>query len=220
MVKKCIICNDNFDAKGSGKCCSYKCSVTNNKSWFKKNHRNKYKKRTHTKKCVVCENLYKGHGNSTTCSSECFKRNKKKYLKKYYKNNKKKWTYIYNPEQCKARYNYKIKNDIGFKLNLKMGNSIRKYLKSKGVSKNKKHWESLVGYSKEELKSHLEKLFTEGMTWKNHGDWHIDHVKPKSLFNITSNDCQEFKMCWRLENLQPLWAKDNLSKGVKYETPT
>lgn len=63
---------------------------------------------------------------------------------------------------------------------------------------------------------HLEKQFTEGMTWDNYGEWHVDHKKPMALFQFTSTDDEGFKECWKLENLQPLWGSDNLSKGTRY----
>ena len=73
----------------------------------------------------------------------------------------------------------------------------------------------ILGYTLDELKSHIESQFTDGMTWDNYGNWHIDHIIAKSFFVFNSIDDVEFKMCWRLENLQPLWAKDNMSKGNK-----
>ena len=65
--------------------------------------------------------------------------------------------------------------------------------------------------------SHIESQFKEGMSWKNHGihGWHIDHIRPISSFNFESCNDPEFKECWALENLQPLWAKENLSKSNK-----
>ena len=54
------------------------------------------------------------------------------------------------------------------------------------------------------------------MTWYNHGDWHVDHVIPLSFFKYDSTDDVEFKFCWSLENLQPLWAEDNISKSDKF----
>jgi hypothetical protein len=79
------------------------------------------------------------------------------------------------------------------------------------------HWEDLVDYTLDELKDHIENLFQPGMFWDNYGryGWHIDHKIPVSLFNIDSYDCKDFKKCWALENLQPLWARDNLKKGNK-----
>jgi hypothetical protein len=78
-------------------------------------------------------------------------------------------------------------------------------------------WRKLVPYSCEELKSHLESQFRDGMNWDNYGLWHIDHVKPISSFDITSYMCNDFKQCWSLENLQPLWAYENLRKGNKWQ---
>jgi len=76
-------------------------------------------------------------------------------------------------------------------------------------------WSKLVNYTLDELRKHLESLFQEGMTWDNYGKWHIDHVIPISSFNITSDSCEDFKECWKLSNLQPLWAIDNLKKSNK-----
>ena len=76
-------------------------------------------------------------------------------------------------------------------------------------------WESLVGYTLEHLKKHLEELFIEGMTWDNMGQWHIDHEIPISAFNFTKSEHIDFKKCWALSNLQPMWAFDNYSKRDK-----
>ena len=99
------------------------------------------------------------------------------------------------------------------KLNASMGSGIYYALKN---NKAGRHWETLVGYTTSELISHIENLFQAGMTWENMGQWHIDHVKPKSLFNYNMPEDNEFKECWSLENLQPLWEKDNLKKGSKF----
>jgi hypothetical protein len=71
---------------------------------------------------------------------------------------------------------------------------------------------SLIGYTLEELKNHLENQFKEGMSWENYGEWNIDHIIPISAFDITSAEDIDFKRCWDLSNLQPLWARDNFSK--------
>ncbi len=82
-------------------------------------------------------------------------------------------------------------------------------------TKNGRRWEVLVGYTLNQLKTHIEELFVGGMNWSNYGEWHIDHIIPVSFFKFRTTDDVEFKMCWRLKNLQPLWAKDNLRKGNK-----
>ena len=52
------------------------------------------------------------------------------------------------------------------------------------------------------------------MTWDNYGEWHVDHIRPIS--NFTLIDDPEFKECWALSNLQPLWSIDNFSKSPRY----
>lgn len=66
----------------------------------------------------------------------------------------------------------------------------------------------------QELKNHLEKQFKKGMSWDNHGEWHIDHIIPCASFDLTKKS--EQKKCFHYTNLQPLWAFENLSKGAKY----
>ena len=53
------------------------------------------------------------------------------------------------------------------------------------------------------------------MNWSNMNQWHIDHIRPISSFNL--NDPTQQKKCFHFSNLQPLWAKDNLKKGSKFE---
>jgi hypothetical protein len=73
---------------------------------------------------------------------------------------------------------------------------------------------SRLNYSLESLIAHLESKFTDGMSWENYGKWHVDHIKPCALFDMTKPE--DFQQCWSLSNLQPLWALDNYKKGVKY----
>ena len=56
------------------------------------------------------------------------------------------------------------------------------------------------------------------MNWENYGSyWHIDHIKPKSLFIFESLEDEEFKQCWSLNNLRPLEAKENIRKGNRFK---
>lgn len=68
---------------------------------------------------------------------------------------------------------------------------------------------ALLGAEIPTVKEHLEKQFTDGMTWQNHGDWHIDHIIP--LASAKSQEEME-KLC-QYTNLQPLWKQDNLRKS-------
>jgi hypothetical protein len=92
--------------------------------------------------------------------------------------------------------------------------SINQKLKAKGGTKTSSILKALP-YSIEELKIHLESKFESGMNWENYGDWHIDHIKPDNSFNYDNMEDNQFKECWSLNNLQPLWATDNWSKSKK-----
>jgi len=85
--------------------------------------------------------------------------------------------------------------------------------------KRGRSWELLVGYNVDQLKQHLEKQFLPGMSWGNRGLWHIDHRIPVSAFNYKTPEDIDFKKCWALKNLQPLWATDNHVKHAKLDKP-
>ena len=71
----------------------------------------------------------------------------------------------------------------------------------------------LLGYSADDLKQHLSCLFTDGMSWENYGEWHIDHIRPLSDFQPDTLASE----CCSLNNLQPLWATTRTINGVVYE---
>lgn len=61
------------------------------------------------------------------------------------------------------------------------------------------------------LKEWLSSQFTDGMSWDNYGEWHIDHYIPQAFFK--DKDEKEWRICWNYRNLRPLWAKDNIDKA-------
>lgn len=104
----------------------------------------------------------------------------------------------------------------------RLNNSVRGEIsRSIKGNKNGRHWETLVGYTLEELMTHLEKNFVSGMSWDNHNQigWHIDHVIPLSAFNFSYPEDIDFRKAWALKNLRPMWAKDNLLKWTKLSKP-
>tara|TARA_X000000368_G_scaffold329442_1_gene266495 strand:- start:423 stop:1031 length:609 start_codon:yes stop_codon:yes gene_type:complete len=101
----------------------------------------------------------------------------------------------------------KRKNDPYVKIKEAMHRMLRRTLKRKTDRTS-----TLLGYSKTELKEHIESLFIDGMNWDNYGEWHIDHIRPISSFDIGTDP----KIINSLDNLQPLWWMDNLSKGDKW----
>ena len=169
-------------------------------------------------------------------SKEYYEKHKEKRLKKqkewYLKNKKKKDEYLkkwwsehkeWDRKRCRSE-NYLEKKrkrnrerritDLKFKLDRDMATIIGRALRGKKAGQK---WQKLVGYTIEDLIKHLEKQFDEKMNWNNHGlYWHIDHVKPKSLFHYEKPEDLEFKKCWALKNLQPLEKITNIRKGNKY----
>jgi hypothetical protein len=78
-------------------------------------------------------------------------------------------------------------------------------------------WEALLGYTIADLKRHLERQFTKGMSWDNAGQWHIDHILPLASFSFTATDDPEFRAAWAITNLRPFWAIPNMKKHAKRE---
>jgi len=81
-------------------------------------------------------------------------------------------------------------------------------------SKKSASTEEILGYSASEFRKHIESLFKHGMSWANHGKWHVDHIRPLSSFDLTTLD--GLRAANSLHNLQPLWAKKNLKKSAKW----
>lgn len=106
------------------------------------------------------------------------------------------------------------KSDPRFRLRKLIAHAIRQSLRT---GKGGRRWESVVGYGLDDLVQHIESQFQPGMTWENHGKhgWHIDHIHPIAAFEFESLDDPQFRECWALSNLQPLWAADNLRKGAR-----
>jgi hypothetical protein len=112
----------------------------------------------------------------------------------------------YNRKYTMQRYN----SDPIFALKLNQRTRIRAALKSTKSAKTNE----LLGCSFEELKIYIQSLFIEGMSWENMGKWHIDHIVPLAAFDLNSKENQ--MIAFNYQNLQPLWAIDNLKKGAKY----
>ena len=106
------------------------------------------------------------------------------------------------------------REDPKYRLGVRTRTAVYTCLKEANVAKYRRTFD-LLGYSIEKLMIHLEALFTVGMTWDNYGEWHVDHKIPMNSFQFESTDDIEFKECWKLSNLQPLWGPDNLTKGTK-----
>lgn len=123
------------------------------------------------------------------------------YAKQYRENNK---------EKRNEYEKHRKKTDKIFKLKHLVRNRISKFLKIKRFTKKHSTFE-LIGCTPKELKIYLEQKFTNGMSWDNQGEWHIDHKIP--LASAKSEE-ELYKLC-HFTNLQPMWAAENIKKGSK-----
>ncbi|WNA15579.1 hypothetical protein [Acinetobacter phage HFM1] len=88
--------------------------------------------------------------------------------------------------------------------------ALRCAFKKNGISDER--FESIFGFTKNDFIENMIGKLKDGMTRDDlyTGSVHIDHVIPCALFDLKDKD--QFKLCWSLDNLQPLWASDNLVK--------
>tara|TARA_R100000353_G_scaffold69116_1_gene53472 strand:- start:9704 stop:10321 length:618 start_codon:yes stop_codon:yes gene_type:complete len=119
-------------------------------------------------------------------------------------------------EQKRRYIARKRATDKNFLVQDRISCQVYQFLKRKNLHKTNSFWKS-VNYTPENLRESLESQFWYGMDWDNYGDWHIDHIKPKSKFKIEEYGDEQFHECWGLANMQPLWEEDNLIKGDYFE---
>jgi len=215
VKKNCVICDAEFDAPANHKTCGKECSKKRKYMLAQCPHRKARKnKQQHTRRqdpeVKAKERIYAIKNYSKT------KKMKAKYAREYNKipENRRK----INERRRKNRKgeHQRLMQDPKYRLKSRFYSTIRRCLKKYTIKESKtKTLKNL--YTIYELKIHLESLFTDGMSWDNIGEWHIDHIRPVSSFDFDSTDHPDFKKCWALDNLQPLWAKDNLSKGAKWD---
>jgi hypothetical protein len=208
-TKVCTICQEKLPATreyfhkskkgklGLRQCCieCRKKEYIENKSYHSKKNKEYYQKN----KTTILEQRIDYRNNNKKLITTMQQRWRSKNKQKILANN--------------AKYvKQKRKKDIHFKILLNIRSRI-----GNAIKQNKKTQKTIVllGCSMPELITHLEKKFTEGMSWKNHGrkGWHIDHIIPCSSFDLT--DTEQQKKCFHYTNLQPLWAEDNLRKSNK-----
>lgn len=133
-------------------------------------------------------------------NSEKISKNKKEYYeknKKYIQKRITKWSLD------------RRKKDPVYKLSFNLRSRTRTFFKTTKHAKPKTS--KLIGCTFLFAKEYIEKKFTEGMSWENHGEWHIDHIVPLSIAKTKE---EIIKLC-HYSNLQPLWAIDNMKKGNK-----
>lgn len=191
-------------------------------------------RRVSTYKCVQCEKelnnvWYHAH-------PEYYELNKNKRLKYQFKyrkfhkleiSSRKKKSYHENPMKYKTASNLWKKNNrrhcnnyynLWITKSSALNTKIAKYLRNRlrrAVFRNQKSGSAVqdLGCSITEFIKYLEFKFQLGMNWENYGQWHIDHIIPLIKFNLGKRE--EFLKACHYTNLQPLWAKENLVKGIQ-----
>ncbi len=171
--------------------------------------------------------------------SKDFAKNKRKnYMKKYYQENReilleRSKNYEKSDEQKKRDVQYALEwakknpNKVKYykygtaqkRIRTHVSKTFREKINKNGLG-TCEIMEKYLGYTLQEFYNHLESLFEEGMSWDNYGSgkgkWCIDHIIPESYFNYNSYEDYDFKKCWALDNLKPMWFEKNSSKGNKW----
>lgn len=134
-----------------------------------------------------------------------------------------------NPRLTRAEaFRIRYRLDSEFNTYQRMRRQLKKFLYNDGVTELIRYGlnnntestraEELLGYTIGELRMHIERQFTKGMNWNKFmkGEIHIDHIHPKASFDLS--DQEQWRICWSLPNLRPLWAKENRVKSAKVMT--
>ena len=205
----------------------HKNRYQNKRTYILEQKKEYYKNNIEIKKQFYKENKDKENQRS----KEYYKKNKEKLnreKKEYREKNKEKYNNYqekYKKEnrekiiQKKREYQRKrYKNDPRYRIECNLRNMIRKGIMSQGGVKSASTQE-LLGCTFLEARIYIQNQFTEGMTWENHGEWEIDHIRPMASFDLT--DPHQQRECFNWSNLQPMWAEENRSKsswynGIKY----
>ena len=177
------------------KICS-KCKTGKDLESFAKDLSTKSGKKSQCKECrkIISKNEYKIDPISHNIKTSI-----------YYNNNKES---IRNRQRDYERERLKI--DPLFKL----GKSMRCHLYRIIQGQKSMSTKELLGYSVEELKTHIESLWVEGMNWKNWGkEWEIDHIYPLSQY-LKEGETRP-NIINSLKNLQPLNKIENRKKSNK-----
>lgn len=130
------------------------------------------------------------------------------------RNNPEKWDeYLkYNRERRDYSIEYKTMRSDPFR---KSKDIIRKLinssLKIREVKKSSicMKTSEILSCSFEFFKEHIELQFLDGMSWLNHGEWHLDHKVPLDK----AETIEELVKLNHWSNFQPLWSYENLTKS-------
>lgn len=198
------------------------CKIEKNISDFSNNKRFEDNKNPTCKECDKMRSLKYYYSNKELVElkrkeyiqTEKYKIRRQNYLKKNREeiNRVKKLYKLNNREnilQKKKDYYQRKKNDPIFALTKRLRQGI--YRSIRGVKLRSSL--DILGCTEEKFKIHIENQFTDDMSWDRLNEIHIDHIIPIS----SAETLEDVYRLNHYTNLQPLWAKDNLSKYNKID---
>ena len=159
-------------------------------------NRNKKYYLNNKEKCTVTRREYYSNNRRRLCSE-----------KREYSSN--------NREKLNKYFSERYKNDLNFRCESLLRRRLTRSLKNAKVKKHSNTMD-LLGCDMIHFIAHIESQFIEGMSWNKFGrdGIHLDHIRPCVSFDLT--DPEQQKECFNWRNVQPLWARDNHSKGSLY----
>jgi len=215
-MKTCCKCKRELDEENFNKCKSnpdglqYVCKKCqkewrdNNKEYLKKKDKEYYENNTEKLK-----KYGKKYNRENKLKRKTYQDSYKEKNHELIKERKRKYSKSEKGRKAKQEW---IKKDYKKNPHKYIIRSIlKKTLKKISFNKSKKTVD-ILGYSPDELKQRIETQFKDGMSWKNYGEWHVDHKKPISAFNDDVHPNIVNALC----NLQPLWELENLEKSNKF----
>lgn len=135
----------------------------------------------------------------------------REYVNERKRENREKNKDLHNKRWCEYVKNRK-ESDPLYRLTCSIRTLISQSFKSQFTKKTKKTTE-ILGCDFETFKTHIESQFTDDMNWNNYAEyWELDHKTPISWAE-SEEDIYELN---HYTNFQPLYWRDNISKGNRY----
>jgi hypothetical protein len=133
----------------------------------------------------------------------------------FYFTRRKRVTYCRNPirkrvlkphrEKDRKDHRRRVKRDSFYRKKRRLRSKFQGFIKSIDGKMD------CVGLNAVDCRRYISSMFRQGMSWSNHGDWHIDHIVPLA----SAETEEELETLFYYTNLRPLWAHENMSKGSK-----
>jgi len=159
-----------------------------------KNHRN-WRSRNNPKTKERWKQWYQRNKDYKDAQTKAWQKANKRHLSKY----------------SSKRNAQKLLDDPVFAMKQRLRKRTSKAFKLMGYAKSSRSSE-ILGCEWEELKKHIESMFSKGMSWENRHLWHIDHIIPLA----SARSEEHLKKLCHYSNLQPLWAMENWQKSSKH----